>query len=65
MREIVFRVRQVPGGWIVQGDEPDVRTQSADRVGSITDKANALDLAHGMASAIRQTGGQARVIVDA
>jgi hypothetical protein len=63
--EMLFRVRRTPGGWVVEGGNGDgQRLDDPKRIGQITDKASALDLASGMAAAIRRTGGQARVIAD-
>lgn len=55
MAELVFRVRKVSGGWIVEADK---------QIGAITDRANAIDLARGMAQAIRKTGGVVRLEIE-
>jgi hypothetical protein len=53
-REIVFTVREFPGGWVVEDGVT---------IGPYFSKARALDLAEGMALAIRDTGQAARVII--
>ncbi len=55
MAELLIKVLRLPGGWIVMTDR---------QIGRMTDKDNALDLAHGMASAVRSTGGLARVEIE-
>lgn len=55
MQEMVFRVRKVAGGWVVEDGR---------RVGGATDKESALDLARGMVSAINRHGGAARLICE-
>jgi len=52
--EIVFTVREFPAGWVVEGGVTTGPFVSRDR---------ALDLAEGMALAIRDTGQAARVVI--
>ena len=55
MGELVFRVRRVAGGWVVDGAQP---------IGGVTDRASAVDLAAGIVTAIRRARGEARLIVE-
>jgi len=50
--ELVFVVRQGDGGWLIDGPST---------MGPFFSKDHALDLAHGMAQAIRSSGQDARV----
>jgi len=51
---IVFQVRRRPGGWTVEGGR---------WISAIMPKADALDLAHGMAQVIREVGQPAQVLI--
>ena len=53
--EIVFRVRQIAGGWIVEQGR---------QIGGVMDRQTAVDMAQDMVAVIRRTGGLARVEVD-
>jgi hypothetical protein len=53
-QEMIFTVRESPGGWIVQSGATN---------GPFLSKARALDLAEGMALAIQATGQAARVVL--
>ena len=55
MSDLVFRVRRTAGGWAVEGPVWTSATMA---------KADALNLADGMAAAIRQVGAAARVGVE-
>lgn len=52
---LTFHVSRAAGGWIVRADE---------QIGPVLDRQGALDLAHGMAAALRRTGDDAEVILD-
>jgi hypothetical protein len=55
MDEMVFRLQPVAGGWVVQG---------ATWTSAIMAKADAINLAEGMATVVRGTGQAVRVIVQ-
>ncbi len=54
LEEIIFVVRELAGGWIVVDGMIN---------GPFSSKIRAVDLAEGMASAVRATGQPARVVV--
>lgn len=55
MGEFVLRIVPMSGGWVVQ---------NAAWTSAVMSKDNALDLAEGMAAAVRPTGETVRVLVE-
>lgn len=55
MGEFILRVVPTFGGWVVQ---------NAAWTSAVMSKDNALDLAEGMAAAVRRTGETVRVVVE-